>query len=288
MRTRKRLTKQQLKRDRFVDTTFDWIVWARENVRMVGLAAGGVVLLGLAFFLYRTSEAREAKQAAQKFQEVLQTYAAGNYQLAANDFKLFLRDHGSSRLGPEAALYLANSYLLAGDPQSAAKTLEDSRSRLEEGPAAFAAATLLGSAYEGAGDLAKAAEAYQRAYDEARYDFEKTEALMDKARVHVAQKAADKAIAAYTEVIQKYPESAAAREAKVRMAELTAKPLALSEAAAAATAAEVQSAAEPDSASAGLDSASATQAEPARAKSSDGTDDAVTVTPAATAGSEAR
>jgi TolA-binding protein len=226
MRTRKRLTKQQLKRDRFVDTTFDWALWARENARTVAMVAVGVVVVLLAFVLYRTSEARESRQASQKFQEVMQTYSAGNFQLAANDLKQFISQYGGSRLADQARLYLANSYLLAGDAKSAAKTLEESRGELESGSVAYSAASLLGTAYESAGEGAKAAEAYGRAGQKAHYDFQRAEALMNQARAYATLQNDAKAVVAYRAVIDKYPESSMAKEAKVRLAELTARPLA--------------------------------------------------------------
>jgi outer membrane protein assembly factor BamD (BamD/ComL family) len=249
MRTRKRLTKQQLKRDRFVDTTFDWVIWARENGRTVAVIAGGVLLVALAFILYRTSEARETRQASQRFQEIIQTYAAGNFQLAANDFKQFLSQHGGSMYGDQATLYLANSYMLASDPKAAVKTLEDSRDRLDGSRLAYEAASLQGSAYEAAGDLGKAAESYGHAREKARYDFERAQALMNEARVYGAQKATEKAVEAYRQVIQKYPGSAMAMDAQVRVAELTAKPLGAPAAAAAPSGSSEEASVAADSAS---------------------------------------
>jgi predicted negative regulator of RcsB-dependent stress response len=225
MRTRKRLTKQQLKRDRFVDTTFDWVVWARENTRMVAMVGGGILLAALAVVLYRTSQVREARAASQKFQEVIQTYAAGNFQLAANDFKQFLTQHGGSSYSDEATLYLANSYMLAGDPKSAVKTLEEARGRLDGSRLAYEAVSLLGSAYEADGNLGKAAESYAHAGEKARYDFQRAQALMDEGRVYGAQKSTQKAVEAYRKVVQKYSGTTSAQDAQVRIAELTAKPL---------------------------------------------------------------
>ncbi len=263
MRTRKRLTKQQLKRDRFVDTTFDWVVWARENVRKVAVIAGGLLLVALAIILYRTSETREGRQASQRFQEIIQAYAAGNFQLAANDFKQFLAQHGGSPYGDQATLYLANSYMLAGDPKSAVKTLEDARKHLDGSRLAYAAASLQGSAYEAAGDLGGAAETYARAQDKARYDFEKAQAQMNQARVYGAQKATEKAVETYREVIQTYPGSTMAMDAQVRMAELTAKPLG-------APVAAATTSGSPGQASGASDSASVTQASPGKPQSATG------------------
>lgn len=228
MRTKKRLTKlskRELKRDRFVDTTFDWALWVRENVRKVAVLGGALALLMLGIVLYRSTQASASRQAGQNFEEVRQAYIAGNYQLAANDFKQFLVRYPDSEYADDAALYLGDSYLRAGDYPSAIKALEEFEGEHGDSPLAYAATNLLGAAYEASGNQVKAAEIYGRAHGQAQHDYQRIASLMDRARVYAAQQEKDKAADAYREIIEKYPESSLAREAKVRLAELSAEPL---------------------------------------------------------------
>lgn len=225
MRTRKRLKKQELKRDRFVDTVFDWALWTRENLRVVGMAIGAVALVVVALLLYRGARQSESQRASSRFQEIWQAYAVGNYQLAANDFRQFRAQFGGSDLADDATIYLASAQLRSGDYPAAIETLEDFEEQYGDSRYAYAAASLLGAAYESSGDLAKAVEAYDRARDRATFDYQKVEALMNQARVHMLQGDRDKAAAAFREVVENYPETTAAREARVRVAEAEAKPL---------------------------------------------------------------
>ncbi len=229
MRTKKRLTKriskQELKRDRFVDTTFDWALWIRENTRIVALAGGGLALVVLALLLYRGAQGRGSAEAAVRFDQVRQAYTAGNYQLAANDFKQFLNQYGDSDYADEATLYLADSYFKAGDYPAAVSALEDFERRRGDSPLRYGATSLLAASYEESGDLAKAAETYAEARDAASFDYQRAAALMDRGRVYTAQGHRDKAAEAYREVVEKYPEAPSVREASVRLAEVTVTPL---------------------------------------------------------------
>lgn len=249
MKTRKRLTKRQLKRDRFVETTFDWAAWTRANARTVAIGVGALVLLAGGMLLYQTSRSREARMAGQRFQEVWTAYAAGNYQLAANDFKQFRDQYGGSEYADDASLYLGDSYLRAGDYPAAIKTLEQFRRDYDDSPLTYGATSLLAAAYEGSGNLVKAAEIYAEALRLARHDYQRVASLMDGARVLEGQQKKSDAAGAYRQIVEKYPDSDAAAEARVRLAELTAKPLALSRqataAARAAVAADTASTGEP-------------------------------------------
>jgi predicted negative regulator of RcsB-dependent stress response len=127
MRTakRKRIARRELKRDPFVERVFDWALWSRENLRTVAVVAGALLLVVLAVVLYRASQASQSRQAANRYEEVLGTYYSGNYQLAANDLRQFRNQYRGSRHAAEATIYLADSYLRAGDTPAAIETLQE-------------------------------------------------------------------------------------------------------------------------------------------------------------------
>jgi len=225
MKTKKRLTKRELKRDPFVDTVFDWALWGRENLRFVALGLGVVALLGLTLLLYRGSRAAESRRATQKYQEIWQTYVSGNYQLAANDFRQFRDQYRKSAHGDDATLYLADAYYRSGDYPSAIEVLEGFEDEYGDSPLSYAAANLLGAAYESSGDWIKAAQAFAEAREGARYDFQKVAALMNEVRTYAGQGDAEKAAGAYRRISEEFPESPSAPEARVRLSELEATPI---------------------------------------------------------------
>ncbi|MFN2431570.1 MAG: tol-pal system YbgF family protein, partial [Gemmatimonadota bacterium] len=202
MRTRKRLpgarvTKRQLKRDRFVDTVFDWALWSRENARTVAVICGALVVVIGGLLLYRTSRAGENRRAAERYQEVWQAYAAGNYQLAANDFRQFRNQYAGSDYVDEATAYLGDSYYQAGDYPAAIEVLKGFDDDHGDSPLVFAAASVLGAAYEASGDWVNAADAYRKAQELARYDYQRAEALLNEARVLEAGGEPERAADAY-------------------------------------------------------------------------------------------
>ena len=221
----RRLSRRELKRDPFVDRVFEAALWSRENLRRLAVVLAGLLLVLLAILLYRGSRAGESRRAAERFQEIWQAYGAGNYQLAANDFRQFRVQYRGTEYVDDATVYLANSYIQAGDHPAAIKVLEEFRRDYGDSPLAGAAEALLASAYESSGDRVKAAAAYERARQKATYEFEEVNALMGVARTHAAAGSHEKAAAAYREVVESYSESPRAQEARVRLAELTAKPL---------------------------------------------------------------
>lgn len=229
MRTKKRLTKRritrrELKRDPFVDTVFDWTVWARENLRALLIALGVLVIAVGGLLLFRASRATESSEASRRFREIMQAYEVGNYQLAANDLRQFRQQYDNTELGDDAALYLGDSYVRAGDHPAAIGVLKDFDDRYGDSPYRHAAAALLGAAYESSGDWTQAAQAYERTGELGEHDYQKVNALLDLARVRMA--AGDEAaVETYRKVVNDFPEAARAAEARVHLAELTAEPL---------------------------------------------------------------
>lgn len=223
---RKRLTRRELKRDRFVDTVFDWALWSRENVRKVAIGVGALLLIVLAILAWRGTQAGESRRAAVRFQEIWQAYIAGNFQLAANDFRQFQSQYAGSDYADDAAFYLGDSYYQAGDYPAAIAALEEFDRRHAESPYRYAAANVLGAAYESNGDLVRAADAYAEAAERADFDYQRSEALLNQARVHNAAGSAEEAANAYRTVLERYPQTPHVQEARVRLAELTAEPIA--------------------------------------------------------------
>jgi tetratricopeptide (TPR) repeat protein len=223
--SRKRLSKKQLKRDRFVERTFDWAHWAETHRReMIGSAIALVVLLA-GFFVYRGVSRSAEEEAARDYLMARQGYFAGNYQLAVSDLQGFLDRHAGTPYADDALLFLGESQLQAGQPAEAVTTLEKLLDEHGSSPLADNARRLLAVAYAQAGQVDRAVETYREAIESAPFDALKIQTHESLARLYEAQSRREEAVAEYQAIIDLEPEGSAADEARREIAELTVQPL---------------------------------------------------------------
>lgn len=222
--SRKRLSKKQLKRDRFVEHTFDWAHWAETHRSQVLVALAGIAVLVAAFFVYRGLARAGEEDAARGYIEARQAYFAGNYQLAVSDLRSFIDSHGDSSYGDDARIFLADALYQAGDPQAAVETLQWFNSH-EDSPFAINALLLEAAAYQGTGSLDAAAETYRQALERSEVDAQRVEILGSLADVYELKGDTEQAAAQLQAIVDLDPEAPAADLARRDLAELTVRPI---------------------------------------------------------------
>ncbi len=243
--SRKRLSKKQLKRDKFVQSTFDWAHWAETHRREMIGAAVALVVLAAGFFVYRGVSRGAEEEAARDYLMARQAYFAGNYQLSVSDLQGFVDRHGGSGYVDDALLFLGESQLQAGQPAEAVATLEKLIEEHGDSPLADNAQRLLATAYAQAGQVDRAVEAYRAAIDATPYDELKAQIHASLALLFVSQSRPEDAVAEYQAIIELDPEGAAADEARRELAELTVQPIGGARESSAATASDVAAGATP-------------------------------------------
>ena len=223
--SRKRLSKSQLKRDKFVERTFDWAHWAETHRREMVGAAVALVVLAAGFFVYRNVSRGAEEEAARDYMMARQAYFAGNYQLAVSDLQSYLDRHGGTGYADDAMLFLAESQLQAGQPAEAVATLEEMLDAHGDSPLADNARRLLAAAYGQAGQLERAVEVYREAIENAEFDEQKIQLRASLAELYASQSQKAEAVEEYRAIVELQPESPAADEARREIAELTVEPL---------------------------------------------------------------
>ncbi|MGH7588016.1 MAG: tetratricopeptide repeat protein [Gemmatimonadota bacterium] len=222
--SRKRLSKKQLKSDRFVKQTFDWAHWAETHRTQVLAALAGIAVLAAAFFVYRGLARAGEEGAARSYIEARQAYFVGNYQLAVSDLQAFLDRHGDSSYGDDARIFLADALYQSGDPLSAVETLQWFH-RHDDSPFALNALLLEGAAYQATGSLDPAIETYRKALERADIDARRVEILGSLADVYELKGDTEQAAAQLQAIVDLDPEAPAADRARRELAEVTVRPV---------------------------------------------------------------
>lgn len=189
--------------DAFVATVKRSYAWGRENstVLIVGIVLILVVGLGSIWFI--SAQRQLESQAATRFAEVQGSVASGNVQLAIRDLRSYLDQFGSTETADQARLLLADLLLSQDQGQQAVETLGDLPDDLDR-PYAVAAARLKATALEEAGQVDEAVGLYERIADQARFTYQRREALADAARVRLQNGQPDRAALIYQDVVDTF------------------------------------------------------------------------------------
>src|SRR5262245_57762029 len=189
--------------DGFVTGVLESSVWAREHARKIVIgvflaAAAIVILLG-----YRNFAIKKGEAATLQLDRVRSTVQSGNAQLARRDLQQFVRDYNGTAAAQEANLMLGEMQLAAGELQNAISTLQPLARDVED-PLGYNAALMLASAYELNKQYDQADRVLLRIADDARFDYQKREALNRAANVRAANRNAAGAIQLYERILASF------------------------------------------------------------------------------------
>lgn len=183
-----------------------------------------MVALAAAVYMWRRSDAIKQDRAEQALLAAARTFTSGNQPLAQSDLEKVIVRYGSTNAGGQARMLLAQILFDQNKVDSGLKVLD----AVGSGPGgAFTASVhaLKAAGHEQAGRSAEAAAEYERAAETARGDVERDSYKADAARAYAAAGDSTKALAIW-QALAADERSALASEAKLRIGELTAKPVA--------------------------------------------------------------
>ena len=213
-----RVRRERHDEDVFVESVLEGSVWAKEHGRT--LLIGGIVIFVLlaAGIYYRSYRSQLDNKAAAQLNQVRQTVMSGNKQLAVTDLKNFVAQYGKTSAGAEARTMLAQMYLSLNQPQQAVSAIEPIANDVEASPAAT---FLLAGAYEALKQTDKAEQQYLKIADDARFGFEKREALERAAGLRLSKGNTAGAIELYNRALESLPDDSPDRSVyEMRIAEI--------------------------------------------------------------------
>jgi predicted negative regulator of RcsB-dependent stress response len=195
----------QVPDDAFVSTVKGIIAWSRENSRQLVIAGVVTAAVVLAAFWYINEQRSVEARATSRFTAVQQSVLSGNTQLAIRDLQSFIGTFGGTETGNQARLILADILLAEDQAQEAIEALGSLPDDFDQ-PFGLPAARVQAAALEEAGDVDDAVSTYLRVADNARFEFQRREALADAARVRMQNGDADAAADLYERVLETFDE----------------------------------------------------------------------------------
>ena len=198
----------------------DWMLLHKRELTWAILALA-VIVAG--FWFYERSQAIKSQRAESAYFQARQSAAAGNLPLAVSDLKKVVARYEGTRAGTQAALSLAQTLY----DQRKFKDGLDALKKVEaKAPGDFRPSIHLleAAGYEEVKDFVAAAEQYNLAAKATEFPLDKARYRAAAARDYMAAGKTEEAKAIWTELAKDegVPE---ASEARVRLGELTAKPM---------------------------------------------------------------
>lgn len=200
------------------------IDWFRAHRRVATYAGVTIVALAAAIYMWRRSDAIKQERAEQALLGAARTFSSGNLPLAQSDLEKVVARYGSTGAGAQARLLLAQILFEQSKVDSGLRVLEE----VGSGPGGAFAASVHALRAGGLEQLNKPAEAaveYERAAEAARGNVERDSYRADAARAYATGGQTAKALTIW-QALAADEQSPMAPEARLRIGELSAKPVA--------------------------------------------------------------
>ena len=216
-----RITKHDLKEDHFVTTTLQFTTWVREHQNTVLAGVAIVVVIAILATVISTSRSRSRETAARLLGQVELLYAQGQLEPAISQAQMLTDQYGGSREAGRAVFYMADSRLKLERYDEAIAAYETYIEDYHNDQTLTAASyTGMAACYEQLEDFSQAGQWYLRTASEMPDYYGSPEALMNAGRCFEVAGEGEKAMEAYRQLIEKYPQSRVLQEAKMALAAL--------------------------------------------------------------------
>jgi len=196
--------------------------WLQVNSRILGGAAAVVAIAAAGYWFYLRSQQIKVVNAERSLNQAEQSLQSGNTALATSDLQRVISRYSGTPAGTEAAMLLAQTDYSAGKYQEGIKALESMAPRAGLSEANIR--SLIGDGYAQLGKNADAAKAYEGAAQATEFANEKAYYRAKAARSYTSAGDLAQAKKLWSELASSEKPSAVSAEARVRLAELDAKP----------------------------------------------------------------
>jgi len=167
MQSKVKLTKRQVKEDKFTTFMLNTRTQVTDNWQFLVIGLVAVLVLVAAVVWYVNNQNEKTVEAEGKLSEAISQYQAGNNQVAILGFTNLMDEYGGTMAARTATYYLGNLYLSSRNFEDAIATFRKYLDKHDDNTMERAAAYGgMAAAYEGQADFVKAAEYYIKAVNE--------------------------------------------------------------------------------------------------------------------------
>jgi len=187
--------------DIFVEKILETSKWAKANSQLLVVAVVAVVILIAGSVYYRNWQAAQTERAVLQLEQVQQSVAFGDRQVAKTSLYQFIDAFSGTAYELEARLLLGQLLLEESNPEEAIEALAPAVKEMNSEPIGIQAAFLMAAAYEEAGRAEEAERMFLRISNTAELTFQIREAISGAARIRTALGNFSGAAELYEEVI---------------------------------------------------------------------------------------
>lgn len=221
LKARKRITKRQIKEDKFVTSYFKAVDFIKQHANKfaIGIASFCAIIVLLMLFAQskRSAELNASEQLARAQAEL----SRGQLQQAI-DILLSMSDNYSGTKSASKGVYLlAYTYFQKGEYENASSYFEKYRDDYGDDPILTSAAySGIGACYEQQGKFLEAAQSYEKGAKKLADHFNAAQQLMDAGRCYTLANRLAEARKCYETVIEKYPNVSFKSDAELYLAKI--------------------------------------------------------------------
>jgi outer membrane protein assembly factor BamD (BamD/ComL family) len=215
-----RITKKEIKEDKFVTYTLKLNEWIREHLNHVLIAAGGAVVVAVIVFFIFSSKAKKERNAAELLGKAGIELQTGDLGAATGDLQKVINQFGNTESSGRATFLLASAYFYARDYNQAQSNFEKYLDKFKNDPLTRAAAQAgIADCYMQKGNFLLAGDNYVQAVSLYPEGFLAPEYLLGAADAYLKADQKDKAREVFNRIIKDYPNSRQVNQAKMQLSE---------------------------------------------------------------------
>ena len=216
----KKLTKRQIKEDKFVTFYLQAQDYLNQHARNILMGTGVVVILIVASVIFSKTRAQKEQSSSVELTKGRIEYSTGNYSAAIDILKNLIDVYGNTTSGKAGIFYLADAYFQSGNYVNAEKYFQKYLDEADNDILSPSAMSGLAACFEQEGNYEMAAQKYRESADKYSKGFQAPENYYNAARCYKLAGNVAEAKILLEKLIDQYPNSTYKNKAEISLAEM--------------------------------------------------------------------